>query len=51
MGSWKMKQHIFRKLGFQERFTVPYKEFFFEGKPVFASIESTIGIMLMEANL
>ena len=51
MGSWKMTQQIFRKLGFQERFTVPYKEFLFEGKPVFTSIESTIRIMLMEVNL
>jgi 3-hydroxyisobutyrate dehydrogenase-like beta-hydroxyacid dehydrogenase len=27
------------------------REFLFEGKPVFAAIESTIGIMLMELSL
>lgn len=44
-------QHIFRKLGFRQRYTVSYQDFLFEGKPVFASIQSTIGTMLMEVNL
>ena len=42
---------IFRTPGFHMRFTFPYKDFLFEGKPVFASIESTVGIMLMEMSL
>ena len=46
-----VSQHIFRKLGFRERFMVSYKDFRFDDRPVFASIESTQGIMLMEANL
>ena len=46
-----ISQHIFRKLGFRERFMVSYKYFRFDNRPVFASIESTQGIMLMEANL
>jgi ribosomal protein S18 acetylase RimI-like enzyme len=46
-----VSQHIFRKWGFQERHTVAYEDFLFEGRPVFASIESTGGIMLFEADL
>jgi len=46
-----ISQHIFRKLGFRERFMVSYKDFRFNNQPIFASIESTKGIMLMEANL
>lgn len=46
-----ISQHIFRKLGFGERFLVSYKDFRFNNQPVFASIQSTKGIMLMEANL
>ena len=46
-----VSQHIFRELGFRERFTVSYKDFRFDDRPVFASIESTKGIMLMEANI
>ena len=46
-----VSQHIFRKLGFRERFTVSYKDFRFDDRPVFASIESTKGTMLMEANI
>lgn len=46
-----ISQHIFRKLGFREQFVVSYKDFRFEDRPVFASIESTKGIMLMEADI
>ena len=46
-----VSQHIFRKSGFRERFMVSYQEFRFEDRPVFASIDSTNGIMLMEANI
>ena len=46
-----ISQHIFRKLGFHERFLVSYQDFRFDNRPVFASITSTPGIMLMEANL
>ena len=46
-----VSQHIFHKLGFHECFMVSYKEFRFHDEPVFASIESTKGTMLMEANL
>jgi ribosomal protein S18 acetylase RimI-like enzyme len=47
----RASQHIFRKLGFQERHTVAYEDFRFDGRPVFASIDSTVGIVLMEAGL
>ena len=46
-----LSQHIFRKLGFQERHMVSYKDFRFDDRPVFAAIESTRGIMLMEADI
>ena len=46
-----VSQHIFSKLGFRERCTLSYKDFRFDDRFVFASIESTKGIMLMEANL
>jgi hypothetical protein len=46
-----VSQHIFRKLGFREQFVVSYQDFRFEDRPVFASIESTKGIMLMEADI
>jgi ribosomal protein S18 acetylase RimI-like enzyme len=46
-----ISQHIFRKLGFHERFLVSYQDFRFDNRPVFASITSTPGNMLMEANL
>jgi ribosomal protein S18 acetylase RimI-like enzyme len=46
-----VSQHIFHKLGFREQFVVSYQGFRFEDRPVFASIESTKGIMLMEADI
>jgi ribosomal protein S18 acetylase RimI-like enzyme len=46
-----ISQHIFRKLGFQQRHLVSYKDFRFNDRPVFAAIESTRGIMLMEADI
>jgi ribosomal protein S18 acetylase RimI-like enzyme len=46
-----ISQHIFRKLGFHERFMISYKDFRFEDRPVFDSIESTRSIMLMQASL
>jgi len=46
-----VSQHIFRKLGFRERSMVSYKDFRFNDRPVFASIESPKGTMLMEANI
>lgn len=46
-----VSQWIFRKLGFRERHMVSYKDFRFDDRPVFASIESTNGIMLMEAHI
>ena len=46
-----ISQHIFLKLGFHERFMVSYQDFRFDNRPVFASIASTPGIMLMEAKL
>jgi ribosomal protein S18 acetylase RimI-like enzyme len=46
-----VSQHIFRKFGFREKFVVSYQDFRFADRPVFASIESTKGIMLMEADI
>jgi hypothetical protein len=46
-----LSQHTFRKLGFQERHMVSCRDFRFNDRPVFAAIESTRGIMLMEADL
>ena len=46
-----VSQHIFRKLGFKERHVVAYEDFRFDGRPVFAAIGSTQGIMLMEAEI
>ena len=46
-----VSQHIFRKLGFKQRHVVAYEDFRFDGRPVFAAIESTRGIMLMEAEI
>jgi ribosomal protein S18 acetylase RimI-like enzyme len=44
-------QHIFRSLGFQERFARNYADFEFEGRRVFASIEGTAGTLLMDKPL
>jgi len=42
---------MFRKMGFQERHMVSCKDLRFDDHPVFAAIESTRGIMLMEADI
>jgi hypothetical protein len=46
-----LSQHNFRKLGFQERLMASCKDFRFDDRPVLAAIESTRGIMLVEADL
>lgn len=46
-----VSQHIFRRFGFRERCTVSYKDFRFDGRPVFASIETTKGTMLMDCDI
>jgi GNAT superfamily N-acetyltransferase len=44
-----LSQYVFHKLAFDERHMVSYEDFRFDDRPVFAAIESTRGIMLMEA--
>jgi hypothetical protein len=44
-------QHIFRNLGFADRFTVSYREFLYEGRTVFASIEEPEAAILMDKSL
>ena len=44
----RVSQQVFRKLGFGERFRVNYREFEFEGRRVFASIDGHEGTLLME---
>jgi len=46
-----VSQHIFRKFGFVDRYTVPYKTFEFQGKRIFESIEGHSGIILMDKML
>ncbi|HEY6192667.1 MAG TPA: GNAT family N-acetyltransferase [Bacteroidota bacterium] len=46
-----VSQHVFRALGFVERFHIPYKEFTFRGKRPFESIVGHKSIMLMERSL
>lgn len=41
-------QHIFRKAGFNELYTIFYKDFLYNGIPVFADIEGDSGTILME---
>ena len=38
-----VSQHIFRKPGFQERFTVPYKEFLLKGSPFLPPLNQRSG--------
>ena len=47
----KVSQQVFRKNGFVERFTVSYRDFRYEGKPVFSDIREHDGAMLMEKSL
>lgn len=44
-------QHIFRTLGFAERFSISYPEFRYDGKAVFASIRDPSSAILMEKPL
>lgn len=47
----KISQHIFRKNGFIQRFSVPYRSFRYENRPVFAAIQGHEGAMLMDRSL
>jgi ribosomal protein S18 acetylase RimI-like enzyme len=46
-----ISQHVFRKLGFQERFRVSYGDFRFKGKAAFASITDHGGAALMDRSI
>lgn len=47
----RTSQHIFRKLGFVDRATVPYAEHEFKGRRIFAGIAEHGGPILMEKTL
>lgn len=47
----KVSQHIFRKNGFADRFSVAYRDFVYENKKVFASIREHDEAILMERSL
>jgi GNAT superfamily N-acetyltransferase len=44
-------QHIFRKLGFRDRFTVPYRDFTYEDRVAFGSIQDPSAAILMDKSL
>ncbi|MGA8877378.1 MAG: GNAT family N-acetyltransferase [Candidatus Korobacteraceae bacterium] len=44
----RVSQHIFRKNGFVERFSMSYQDFIYENKKVFASIQDHDQAILME---
>lgn len=44
----RVSQHVFRKSGFADRFSVSYQEFVYENKAVFASIRDHEKAVLME---
>jgi ribosomal protein S18 acetylase RimI-like enzyme len=44
-------QHIFRKLGFADRFLVPYRDFAYEDRAAFRSIQDPPGAILMDKSL
>jgi ribosomal protein S18 acetylase RimI-like enzyme len=46
-----VSQHIFRKQGFAERFRVSYRDFTYEGRTVFASIQGHEAAILMERSI
>jgi ribosomal protein S18 acetylase RimI-like enzyme len=46
-----VSQHIFRKLGFVDRFEILYKTFMFQGNRIFDAIEDHHGIILMDKAL
>ena len=45
--SGKISQHILRKQGFVDRFSVSYRDFVYEGKVTFASIQKHESAILM----
>ncbi len=47
----EVSQHIFRKLGFLDRYSVSYQEFRFEGNKPFSSIPGHAGAILMDKSL
>lgn len=47
----KVSQRVFRKQGFVDRFSVSYRDFLYEGKPVFASIQGHENAILMDKSL
>ena len=47
----KVSQHIFRKNGFSDRFSVAYQDFVYQGKAVFASIREHERVILMDRAL
>lgn len=47
----RVSQHIFRKSGFVERFSVSYQDFIYENRKVFASIQGHDRAILMEKAL
>jgi ribosomal protein S18 acetylase RimI-like enzyme len=44
-------QHIFRRHGFRDLLSAPYRDFLFEGKPVFSSIVGPEATILMEREI
>ncbi len=46
-----VSQHVFRKQGFRGRFSVAYRDFMYEGKTVFASIQGHESAILMDRSL
>jgi ribosomal protein S18 acetylase RimI-like enzyme len=46
-----VSQHVFRKLGFHDVFATPYRDFRFNGQPVFSSIVGPSSTILMEREL
>ena len=47
----RVSQHVFRKLGFNDVLSAPYKSFQFNGQAVFASISSAEATILMERSI
>lgn len=47
----RVSQHVFRKLGFVDRFSVSYQDFRYEDQVVFASIQGHENAILMDKSL
>jgi ribosomal protein S18 acetylase RimI-like enzyme len=47
----RISQHMFRKQGFADRFSVSYRDFLYEGQVVFASIQEHENAILMDKSL